>query len=124
MIIGRYRQRLTKHTFNKTMGEHDSHMETITLWAKTTKLRGSDQPGEWGGRDQVMAIHYVRSEHVCKAARWLKESTQQRSQSIGLMTRLRGYSGNAKYKPSYHLSVRERKDISSSKENSNKSLYN
>ena len=35
--MGRYRQQFTNHTFNETMGVHDSYRETLTSWEITTK---------------------------------------------------------------------------------------
>ena len=47
----KYRQRFSKHTFNETMGVHNSYMETFTSWGtkttKVTKVRGSDHRGEF-----------------------------------------------------------------------------
>jgi hypothetical protein len=43
MIVGRYRQRFTKHIFNGKMDVHDSYIKTFTLWTVTTeaiKVRG------------------------------------------------------------------------------------
>ena len=50
MIMGRYRQRFTKHTFSETMGVHYSYMEMFTSWAvstKETQVRGRDHHGQF-----------------------------------------------------------------------------
>ena len=58
--MGRYREPFSKHSFNETMGVHESYKETFTSWAETTnvtKMRGRDHLGGYrighGERDNI-----------------------------------------------------------------------
>ena len=86
------------------MGEQVSYRETFALRVVNTQVTAvsrSDHRGEFriGGRGQVK-LQYTMGEVDMSASlqvslHQLKESTQQRGQSIGLSIILRGYSGNA-----------------------------
>ena len=69
--------KVTKNTFDETIGEQDSYSQTFSLWVGS----GSDlSPSKF-------VIQWVDIEHVCRFVRHgCKQFTQQRSQLIGLIS--------------------------------------
>ena len=79
MIMGKVlAAKFTKDTFSETMGEQDSYRQTFSLWVGS----GSDL------RPSKFVIQWVDIGHVCRFVRHgCKQFTQQRSQSIDLVTK-------------------------------------
>ena len=81
-------------------------METFALRVVNTKVSGNDHHGRLGsvmvevshgGVGQVKLQYTMGEVNTSMSARQLKESTQQRSQSIDINIRRRGFIGNANY---------------------------